>query len=187
MPGSLNDILPDPISEENERVLLDHIKRKLHISAQIGVLLLRAMEDHFGPEARQVLHEMLSNLRPTPRADAGEPHADLQRFCALLDTGCAGTHCWERIVEEPDRISYHYTRCMWAEIYRELGEPDLGLMLCAGDEPAVKSYNPGLAFRRTQTLMTGDPLCDHIFFVEEQAPATQQSSLPADPTLPEIG
>jgi hypothetical protein len=187
MPGSLNDILPQPISEENEKILLDHLKRKMRIAAQVGVLLLHAMEERFGPEARQVLHEMVSNLRPTPRPEVGEPRDDLQHFCAQLDRNCAGTHCWRRIVEEPDRIGYHYTRCMWAEIYRELGEPDLGLMLCASDEPAVKSYNSHLAFRRTQTLLTGDPFCDHVFYVEKQAPAARQTTLPADPTLPEIG
>jgi hypothetical protein len=166
MPGSLNDILPEPISEANEQALLEHFKRKMRIAAQVGVLLLHAMEERFGPEARQVLHEMISNLASIPRPEAGSPRADLQCFCAQLDRNCAGTHCWQRIVEEPDCIGYHYTHCVWAEIYRELGEPDLGLMLCAGDEPAIKSYNPHLAFRRTKTLMTGDPLCDHVFYVE---------------------
>ena len=26
---------------------------------------------------------------------------------------------------------------MWAELFRELGEPELGFIFCAGDEPAV--------------------------------------------------
>jgi len=56
---------------------------------------------------------------------------------------------------------------MWAEIFRELGEPELGYLLkCAGDGPAVKAYNPALGFERTQVLMEGDPLCDHVFKVE---------------------
>jgi hypothetical protein len=34
MPGSLNDILPDPISVENQTAGLDHFKRKMKIAAE---------------------------------------------------------------------------------------------------------------------------------------------------------
>jgi hypothetical protein len=166
MKGSLNDILPEPISEENEKVLLEHLKRKMKSAATLSVRLLHAMEKRFGPEAREVLRDMVTNQTPPP-ADVGEPQADLHEFCARLDKGCAGSHQWERIINQPDRIGYHYTRCMWAEVYCELGEPELGFVICAGDEPAVKSYNPKLAFNRTKVLMKGDDVCDHIFYVEK--------------------
>jgi hypothetical protein len=172
MAGSLNDILPEPVSEENERILRDLLKRKMKGASGLAVRLLHAMEEHFGPEAREVVRAMARDLRPTlrpdgeERPDAGDPEADLQEFCAQLDQGCAGSHEWERIIDEPDRIGYHFTRCMWAEIYRELGEPELGFLICAGDEPAVRSHNPNLGFKRTQVLMNGDPVCDHVFYVD---------------------
>ena len=165
MPGSLNDILPEPISEENERVLLDLLKRKMKGAAGFSVQLLNAMEERFGPEAREVVRDMAQQRRLTPRPDAGEPEADLREFCARLDEGCVGSHRWERVIDEPDRIGYDFTRCMWAEVFRELGEPELGFVICAGDEPAVRSYNPVLGFRRTQVLMQGDEVCDHVYYV----------------------
>jgi len=167
MPGSLNDILPEPIGEENEKILLDLLKRKMKGAAGLAVQLLHAMEERFGPEAREVVRDMAEHPKPTPRADAGEPEADLREFCARLDKGCAGSHRWERVIDELDRIGYHFTRCMWAEIYRELGEPELGFVICAGDEPAVRSYNPRLGFKRTKVLMNGDEVCDHVFYVEK--------------------
>ena len=167
MPGSLNDILPEPISDENEQVVLELLKRKIKGAAGLTVRLLHAMEERFGPAAREVVRDMARNLKPTPRSDAGEPQADLHEFCARLEKGCAGSHRWERVGDEPDSIAYHFTRCMWAEVYRELGEPELGLVICAGDEPAVKSYNPKLAFKRTKVLMNGDEVCDHVFYVEK--------------------
>jgi hypothetical protein len=39
-------------------------------------------------------------------------------------------------------------------------------VICAGDEPAIKSHNRKLAFKRTKVLMEGDDLCDHVFYVE---------------------
>lgn len=167
MLGSLNDILPEPISEENERVLLELLKRKMKGASGIAVQLLHAMEERFGPEAREVVRDMARNRKATPRPDAGEPEADLREFCARLDEGCAGSHQWERVIDERDCIGYRFSRCMWAEIYRELGEPELGLVICAGDEPAVKSYNPKLGFKRTKVLMRGDQECDHVFHVEK--------------------
>lgn len=167
MRGSLNDILPEPISPENEKVLCDLLKRKMRGSAWLAVQLLHAMEERFGPEARQVVREMAQNGEVAPRPDAGEPAEDLREFCASLDKGCVGSHRWQRVIDEPDRIGYHFTRCMHAEAYRELGEPELGYVICAGDEPAVRSYNPQLAFQRTKTLMEGAEMCDHVFYVED--------------------
>ena len=167
MPGSLNDILPEPISEESERALRDLLKRKMSVSAWLAVRLLHAMEERFGPEARQVVYEMAKSREITPRPDAGEPEEDLREFCASLEKGCAGSHRGQRVIDEPDRIGYHFTECMHAEVYRELGEPELGYVICAGDEPWVRSYNPRLGFKRTKTLMEGEEMCDHIFYVED--------------------
>jgi hypothetical protein len=165
MPGSLNDILPDPISAANERILLELLKRKMKTAAAVGVQLLHAMEERFGPAAREVIRDIVQKQQPSPRPDVGDPASDLQTFCADLEQGCAGSHRWERILDQPDRIGYHFTRCMWAEIYRELGEPELGSVICASDQPAVKAHNPQLGFTRTQVLMHGDAVCNHVFFV----------------------
>lgn len=167
MLGSLNDILPEPISEKNEKVLLDLLKRKMKGAAGLGVALLHAMEERFGPEAREVMRDIAKDRKLTSRPDAGVPEEDLNTFCAELDNACVGSHQWERVIDRPGCIGYHFTRCMWAEVYRELGEPELGFLICAGDEPAVRAYNPKLAIKRTNVLMNGDEMCDHVFLVEE--------------------
>ena len=40
MSGRLNDVLPEPISEENEKVLLEHLKRKMKSACGLSVRLL---------------------------------------------------------------------------------------------------------------------------------------------------
>ena len=165
MGGSLNDILPEPISPENERALLDLLRRKMMVSLDLAVEVLHAMERRFGPEARDVIREMAKQQEFPARDEAGEPEADLREFCTTIDRAAAGSHRWQRVTDERTEIGYHYTRCMYAEILRELGEPELGLVICARDEPWVLSYNPRLAFRRTKTLMEGDNVCDHVFSV----------------------
>jgi hypothetical protein len=90
MPGSLNDILPDPISAANERILLELLKRKMKTAAAVGVQLLHAMEERFGPAAREVIRDIVQKQQPSPRPDVGDPASDLQAFCANLEQGCAG-------------------------------------------------------------------------------------------------
>ncbi|MBM4047180.1 MAG: hypothetical protein FJ279_18915 [Planctomycetes bacterium] len=167
MTGRLNDILPQPISKESEEIILDLLKRKMKGAAGFTVRLLRAMEERFGPAAREVVKDMAAKRPVKPRPDPGGPQKDLREFCDRLERGCVGSHRWTRVVDEPDRIGYHFTRCMWAEVFRELGEPDLGFVICAGDEPAVKSHNPKLSFQRSKVLMKGDEVCDHVFFVQK--------------------
>jgi hypothetical protein len=167
MPGNLNDILSQPISPENEEVILDLLKRKMTVSLDLAVQLLNAMEKRFGPDAREVVQQMAKEQEFPPEEEVGNPKQDLFKFCTMVDHAAAGSHRWERVVEEPDRIGYHFSRCLYAEILLELGEPELGLVMCARDGPWVKSYNPKLGFRRTKTLMEGDEYCDHIFLVED--------------------
>jgi hypothetical protein len=165
MPGSLNDILPQPISEENEQVILDMLKRKMTVALDLTVQVLNAMDKRFGPDVREVVQQMAKEQEFPPEEEIGNPEEDLCKFCSMVDHAAAGSHRWERVIDEPDRIGYHFSRCMYAEILLELGEPELGMVMCARDGPWVKSYNPKLGFRRTKTLMEGNEYCDHIFLV----------------------
>jgi hypothetical protein len=56
---------------------------------------------------------------------------------------------------------------MYAEILRELSEPELGWVICARDAPWIRSYSPKLGFKRSKTLMEGDDICGHTIFVQK--------------------
>ena len=171
---TLNDILPEPVSEANEAAILALIRKKAVSPARIAVMLLHAMEERFGSAAREVVTEMSRNRSFPPRENPGDPSSDLHEFCDRMDLECVGSHEMRRIADEPDRIAYEITGCLWADIFRELGEPELGRIYCSGDEPATIAYNPALGFERTQVLMDGDDTCDHVFYVkkEEEEPGS---------------
>lgn len=167
MGGSIKPLLPDAISDESERIVEDLVKRKAKGMAARLVRVVRAFQERFGAEADEVLASLASKMRPRPAEKLGTPQEDLHAFCGRLDTGCAGSHKWTLLEDTPDCKAYSFTRCMWAEIFNELDAPDVGHYMCDGDEPAVRSYNPGLGFSRTLTLMDGDPECNHKFYVEK--------------------
>lgn len=168
MTRDADELQGKPLSQELDPAFEELLRRKLRSAAMLSVRLLRAMEARFGPEARLAIGDLMRSPAAEPRREVGEPAADLRLFCERLDRGCVGTHRWTRTTDEPGRIAYRYTRCMWADIFRELGEPELGAVFCAGDEPAVKAFNPKLAFRRTKVLMQGDDCCDHVFSVSDE-------------------
>jgi len=166
--GSIKDILPERVSDETAEVVEEVLERKLTSAAGLAVDLLHAMEERFGPEARRVAARMIENRGFEPRTETGAPVEDLRRFRDTLERSCAGTHRWERTVDEPGRVGYRFTHCLWAKVFNRLGEPDLGFYFCAGDEPAVRSFNPELRFSRTRVLMRGDSHCDHDFYVKDR-------------------
>ena len=112
MLGGINDLLPEPISEANEKVLLELLKRKMMSASRVSVELLSAMEERFGPEAREVARDMVSGQRPAPRRKVGRLEEDLREFTANLEKNCVGSHRWERVIDEPDRVGYFFTKCL---------------------------------------------------------------------------
>jgi len=166
MCGSIKSILPDPISDEDERIIEEVIKRKTRGAAARLVRVVRAFQERFGAEADEVLASFAPKVSPRPADQLGTPEEDLQAFCDRLDRGCVGSHRWTKVEDRPDRKAYSYTRCLWAEIFNELDAPDVGHYLCDGDDAAVRSYNPALGFSRTRVLMDGDDECNHVFYVE---------------------
>ena len=148
-PGSQAFLSLEPLEPREQRFLLTVARRTLEVALRTGEL-----------------YEVRVPANCTHVIEKRGVFLTLYRKGELR--GCVGSHRWERVVDEPGRIGYRFTRCMWAEAFRELGEPELGLVICAGDEPMVRSYNPDLGFRRTKVLMLGDDVCDHVFLVEPE-------------------
>jgi hypothetical protein len=71
-----------------------------------------------------------------------------------------------------ERFAFNVTRCRYAEMYRELGIPELGAILsCNRDAALMDGFNPDVAFTRTQTIMGGATHCDFVYTLS-RAPRT---------------
>ena len=67
-----------------------------------------------------------------------------------------------------NQISFKITRCLWSNVFRELGAPEIGYTLCCeSDYPRAKSWSPKLELKRTQTIMQGAPYCDFCYTWKE--------------------
>jgi predicted ArsR family transcriptional regulator len=61
-------------------------------------------------------------------------------------------------------LDFNVTRCRYAEMYRELGIPELGSVLsCNRDFALIRGFNKDAKLKRTQTIMDGASHCDFRF------------------------
>jgi hypothetical protein len=66
------------------------------------------------------------------------------------------------VVEQTsERFGFNVTRCMFMEMYEEMGALDLGYLLsCNRDFAMFEGLAPDLQFSRSQTRMEGAAFCD---------------------------
>ena len=67
----------------------------------------------------------------------------------------------EVLAQSEEAFDYNVTHCRYAELYRALGVPELGVVFsCNRDAALIEGFNPGVELTRTQTIMQGAPFCD---------------------------
>jgi len=169
--SSLQQILPEPVSEAVEKVFLAKLYAKMLTSATQLVKAVRAIQAKYGDEGVEIIHQAFREhsvergRKMARQADA----TTLKAFCSALEAGCTGSHEWLKLEDTAKRQSYRFTRCMWAEIFNELGARDIGFWLCEGDAPMSSAFSPAIGFQRTKTLMAGADCCDHVFYLKNKA------------------
>lgn len=151
---------PSPIS----------LLERRRIEAEIVIPLIDAMAARFG---REPVHSVLRDVIDGLARETGARQAVARSAGAtdLLDLARTIEAWWANDAlrvdmkrSERDRLEFDVVRCRYAEMYRELGRPDLGRILsCRRDHAFVDGFAPEFELERTQTLLEGAPCCDFRF------------------------
>ena len=135
------------------------------IEATVLGPMLRAFQSEIGDErasavARGVLEQIAKGQGRAFRERVGS--GDLETFAGNRDAWRAGGALETSVLASTrDRYEFDVTRCRYAEMYRELGFADLGLIFsCGRDFSFAQGFNPDVSLTRTQTIMEGAPFCD---------------------------
>jgi hypothetical protein len=135
------------------------------IEARVIGPLVEALGEAFGRE--QVLEVVRRTIIQLAR-EQGETLAERMGGCSLAHFATS-LEDWKKdgaleieVLEQTDeRFSFNVTRCRYAEMYRELGIPEMGALLsCNRDGALIEGFNPAAALNRTQTIMGGAEFCD---------------------------
>jgi fumarate reductase iron-sulfur subunit len=135
------------------------------IEAEIAGPLARAFMNEIGKEKTlKVFRGVIDSLAlksgiQLAETAGGNSIAHLAEGLGAWATGDA----YEMEVLELNDTVYNFdiTRCSYAEMYKELGMSDLGLVLsCGRDFQLIKGFNPRMNLVRTKTIMEGCDRCD---------------------------
>lgn len=155
---------PDTLNE------IGVLKRR-EIEARILAPLINALAAEFGRErvieiAKRVIVEI---ARQQGKVLAGQVGGNsLDHFVSGKDPWVKGDALQIEVLQAT-QTSYQFnvTRCRYAEMYRALGIPELGVVLSCGRDYALgEGFNPDLTLTRTQTIMEGSPFCDFRYRME---------------------
>ena len=79
-------------------------------------------------------------------------------------------HCLAFTITEdtPNKITFKFTKCLWAKTFLEINEPGLGYaMCCYPDYEMAKAFNSKLKLIRNKTLMQGNTCCESTYIWED--------------------
>lgn len=140
--------------------------------AAMLVTAVRAIEHAYGQEGVQVIREAMDNRTRSLAEDLRKRHSvhSLDVFARELEQGCRLTHEWSATEHSRNRRAYRFVKCLWADVFRELGAADIGFWICAQDGPFASAFNQQITFTRSKTLMQGDDCCDHCYYLDEAKP-----------------
>lgn len=136
--------------------------------AKLLVPLLRAFREEFGAErvnriASRALSEWRSQIiRERHAAFSGSPGERWAAGMMASASRVGDAVDLEMKKQEPSALEFDVTGCRFAELFHELGEPELGFaLICATDETAAEEIGgEDVKLERTGTMMRGADHCD---------------------------
>jgi len=148
------------------------VLKRREIEARIVAPLLARLGEEFGHErVHELASEVIVDVAQTQGAAMAELLGgnDLSVFSGSMEAWTRGGALELEIVEQTStRFAFNVKRCKYAEMYRELGNPELGAtMSCNRDGTMVEGFNPDITFTRTQTIMGGASHCDFVYELPE--------------------
>ena len=156
------------MNTEKERV---NLLARREIEARVAAPLIEAFAREIGKErALEIAAEVIQSLakqsgQQLAEQVGGSSLADLTKGIALWQQGDAMSI--ELLEQSETTLAFHVVKCRYADMYRESGFPDYGMLLsCNRDFAMIRGFNPDITLSRTQTLMEGKPCCDFRYTLQ---------------------
>jgi len=148
---------------------LTHLERR-KIEAGVLIPMIQALQRAIGKtQANEIAREVIVALA---RKDGerwgqqfGQDLAALEKVSGVWSGG--GALEIDAVGRSTETFEFNVTRCKYAELFQELGLPELGALLhCSRDFAMAEGFNRDMTLTRTQTIMQGASHCDFRFRVK---------------------
>jgi hypothetical protein len=151
---------------KNEIPLLEEIK----IQTDVIMPILKTLRTELGKEKADLL--ISKALRPHIRSvyqkigdrKEGTPFEKWEQVWSEIRPRIGDNVEREYIKNDENGRDYNVKRCRFAEFFKDLGEPELGMILmCDFDYYIAEVGKPVVELKRTQTIMEGEEQCDFYY------------------------
>jgi hypothetical protein len=141
------------------------------IEARILAPLLDALGNEFGRErVLELTRDVIIQIarQQGEHIVASMEGNSLAHFAVSLEDWKKNDAMQVEVLEQNEkRFYFNVTRCRYAELYQQLGIPELGRVLsCNRDFSLIQGFNPAVRLTRSQTIMEGAPFCDFRYELE---------------------
>ena len=148
------------------------VLQRREIEARILAPVLEALGQAFGKEAvLEITRRAIADIARQQGRELAERagSSDLPAFAHGIDPWSRNGALELTVLNQTEsRFEFDVTRCRYAELYRELGIPDLGAILsCNRDAAFVEGFNSAIHLDRSQTILQGATHCDFRFSKRE--------------------
>jgi len=130
------------------------------------VPLLRHLRAELGEEKANtlvypVLREYMKKwISEFASKESDSPIKNFLKTSEMLEETFEGDVDYDVLKNDDDNFDLNVTRCRYAQLFRELGEPELGaILVCEVDDHIAALYAPAVKLSRTDTMMKGGTHC----------------------------
>lgn len=150
---------PDTLTQE-----IGVLKRR-EVEARILAPVIDAMGEAFGrKKVLAILSETIIKIARGQGAEMAKAMGknDARAFVDSLEAWTRdGALEIETVTDSPAKVDFNVKLCRYAEMYRDLGIPELGAILsCDRDHAMIEGFAPEAELKRTQTILSGASHCD---------------------------
>jgi hypothetical protein len=147
-------------------VALTHLERR-KIEGAVLAPMVQALARAIGTDrTNEIVLEVIAELaRRDGKRWAGQFGNTLEGLKKVSDIWSEGGAMEiEPVPGTANQLSFNVTKCGYAELYKEWGLVDLGLLFhCSRDFAMVRGFGSDISLNRTKTIMEGHAICDFRF------------------------
>ncbi|PZC40940.1 MAG: NADH pyrophosphatase NudC, Nudix superfamily [Chloroflexi bacterium] len=170
----IKKIITDSINIEEKNIFNLSLLQKRGIEADVLIPFIRNLENKLG---KKQAHKLAQSAIKEIAKKQGDQFSkamnrnDLKGFKEIQDTwsGAGNDIIFEILKEDESTLDFNVSRCRFAEMYKQLGAPDLGYILsCGRDFSLSEGYSDKIHLSRSQTIMEGADFCDFRYSKKDQ-------------------
>lgn len=156
--------------ELGHEVNLESLQQMADFTSHLYIFLVKKMVANWGDEGRQAVSEAIREFgrfrgkKIREKVDAAGLEPNMENEYKFHDLPI-GTKIWEaeKVDSRGDANITRVTRCPFGQVWKALGEEELGRLYCDMDIAIWEGYNKDITYQLNKCIFSGCDYCEHQY------------------------